>query len=155
MKIYLVRHGHALSEEEDPARPLSDRGRREVGKIAAFLGKNGVRVDRVLHSGKTRAQQTAAILADAVGIEVDVTEREGLAPNDPVEPFAEQIGNGKRDLMVVGHLPFLGRLVSYCVTGNAETPVIAFAAGAIACLQTMEDGEWSIGWFMAPEVLAD
>ncbi|HDD66024.1 MAG TPA: phosphohistidine phosphatase SixA, partial [Nitrososphaeria archaeon] len=62
MKVYLVQHGEAKREEEDPARPLTEEGKREVEDVARFLAELGVRVDRILHSGKLRAAQTANIL---------------------------------------------------------------------------------------------
>lgn len=62
MKLYLVQHGEALSKEQDTKRSLSEQGRREVERMANFLATAGVRVARICHSGKLRAQQTAEIL---------------------------------------------------------------------------------------------
>ena len=156
MKVYLVRHGDALSEDEDPIRPLSDKGRRDVGKIAKFLDKNGIRVDRIIHSGRTRAEQTAAILADAVGVGVTITQQDGIAPNDAIEPFANQLREWKRDIMVVGHLPFQALLVAYCVYGHASGAITAFEPGTIVCLEEVDtNGGWRIGWALTPSVLAD
>jgi phosphohistidine phosphatase len=57
VRRYLVEHGEAKSEEEDPDRPLTDRGvidvRRVVGVVA---GPGGVMVERIVHSGKMRAR---------------------------------------------------------------------------------------------------
>ena len=33
MKLYLMQHGEAQPEEQDPARPLTDRGRAEVEPV--------------------------------------------------------------------------------------------------------------------------
>ena len=66
MRLYVVRHGDAVSEKVDPARPLSEEGCGTVQSIASFLKESGVRVSRVFHSGKARAAQTAAILAESV-----------------------------------------------------------------------------------------
>jgi phosphohistidine phosphatase len=44
MLFYLVRHGEARSEEEDPERHLTDRGVEEVKKVGAFLKPLGIRV---------------------------------------------------------------------------------------------------------------
>ena len=67
MDVYLVQHGQALSDEQDPQRPLSDEGRAEVTKVAEFLGARQSRlidppITKVCHSGKLRARQTAEIL---------------------------------------------------------------------------------------------
>ena len=36
MKLYLVQHGEAKSKAEDPRRPLTERGKEEVARVAAF-----------------------------------------------------------------------------------------------------------------------
>ena len=53
--IYLVQHGEAKSEKEDPSRPLTDKGKADVEATAKLLTKLGVTVDKIIHSGKTRA----------------------------------------------------------------------------------------------------
>jgi len=62
MRLYLVQHGEAKREEEDPSRPLTENGRREVEIVAKFLSEAGIKIDKILHSGKLRAAQTAEIL---------------------------------------------------------------------------------------------
>ena len=63
MRIYLVQHGASKSEAEDPERSLTDEGRQTVEKMADYLTSAGASVDRIKHSGKLRARQTAGILA--------------------------------------------------------------------------------------------
>ena len=63
MKLYLVQHGEAHAKNVDPERPLTERGHGDVARLAAFLSRAGVRVERVIHSGKLRAEQTAGVLA--------------------------------------------------------------------------------------------
>jgi phosphohistidine phosphatase len=48
MKLYLVQHGEAKREEEDPSRSLTENGRIEVERVAGFLMRAGVKVDRIL-----------------------------------------------------------------------------------------------------------
>jgi phosphohistidine phosphatase len=55
MNIYLMQHGNPVPKEKNPDKPLSDRGRDDVGKMASFLKKAGLQVEMVFHSGKTRA----------------------------------------------------------------------------------------------------
>jgi len=61
LRVYLVRHGKAKSKEEDPERHLTERGAEEVRRVARFLAAAGIQVSKILHSGKTRARQTAEI----------------------------------------------------------------------------------------------
>ncbi len=64
MRIYLVQHGEAVAKDVDPERPLSEQGHNDVEKIATFLGNTQLGMERILHSGKLRAEQTAEIFAD-------------------------------------------------------------------------------------------
>ena len=153
MKLHLVQHGDALPKESDPQRPLSDQGRVDVERLAGFLGKSGLRVSRVLHSGKRRAEQTANLLAASVSDAAGVEAAEGINPLDSVEAFARGIGSWTQDTMVVGHQPFMGKFVSYLVSGNAEAVTVSFRPGTIVCMERGEGGGWSIAWMMRPELL--
>ena len=66
MKLYLVQHAEAVPAEDDPDRPLSDKGRTDVQRVASFLARS-VRVGRIVHSPKMRARDTAVLLAQALG----------------------------------------------------------------------------------------
>src|SRR5438876_6168012 len=118
MKLYLIQHGESKPEEQDPERMLTENGAREVQKSAEFLRAAGVSVDAIWHSGKARAQQTAEIFANAVGARERVSRHEGLAPNDAVAPIKEQIEQKDQNVMLVGHLPFLGKLAALLLTGE-------------------------------------
>jgi phosphohistidine phosphatase SixA len=63
MRLYLVQHGAAKTEAEDPQRGLTDEGRQTVERIAQFLAPLRLALDRIEHSDKLRARQTAEILA--------------------------------------------------------------------------------------------
>ncbi len=153
MKLYLVQHGDAVPKEADPKRPLSDQGRADVERIASLLGKTGMRVSRVLHSRKKRALQTAELLAAPVGAGEHVEEIAGIDPLDPTEGFAKTVTEWTEDTMVVGHLPFMGKLVSRLLVGEEGTSTVAFRPGSVVCLDRGEDGSWSIAWMITPELL--
>ena len=84
MKVYLVRHGEAVSSGIHPQRPLSEQGRADVQKVAAFIKPLGISVEHIRHSGKLRAAQTAEILTESVKVEKGCSEHEALGPNDDV-----------------------------------------------------------------------
>ncbi|RMD71837.1 MAG: phosphohistidine phosphatase SixA, partial [Gammaproteobacteria bacterium] len=75
----------------------------------------------------------------------------GLAPLDPVAPFAERLGAWQEDTLVAGHLPFLGKLVAKLVADDEDLPVVAFQPGSMVCLERGEG--WSIAWMVRPELL--
>lgn len=151
MRLYLAQHGEAQPEEVDPERRLTPKGADEVRRVARFLAPRGLAVEAIWQSGKARARETAEILSAAVV--AGVREREGLAPKDPVRPVASEIEARGKDLMIVGHLPFLARLASILVAGDEETPVATFRYGCVVALERGEGGRWSLVWMVAPEIL--
>jgi phosphohistidine phosphatase len=153
--LYLMQHGEAMAETDDPARPLTLAGRESIGRVAARAQAAAVRVDRCVHSGKLRAEQTAQLLASAVGAGDRVEVREGLAPNDHVGPIAEWLRGFAEDqsIAVVGHLPFLDRLASLLVADNEDAHVIRFEMGGLVKLvPTEERAGFAIAWALTPEI---
>src|SRR5205807_2540846 len=63
MRLYLVQHGAAKSEAEDPQGGLTEEGQRTVERMADFPAALRLPLDRIEHSEKLRARQTAEILA--------------------------------------------------------------------------------------------
>lgn len=153
MRVYLVQHGEARPEAEDPERRLTDEGVRNVQKVARFLQPLGLQVEAIWQSGKPRARQTAEILAGAVSASQGVLQRNGLAPKDPVAPIREAIEQSTGDLMIVGHLPFLGKLAALLVADNEETEIVAFRFGCVVCVERVENGPWKLAWMVVPGLL--
>ena len=155
MKLYLVQHGEAVAEEEDPGRPLSSQGEQDVLRMAARLGDSGIRVTRIWHSGKQRAAQTAKILAKKVlsGRKTELIK--GISPNDPVTEFASDADVWHEDILVVGHLPFMSRLVSLLTINDAGRELVHFTPGSIVCLEREDAHHWVIDWMLRPELLGD
>jgi phosphohistidine phosphatase len=153
MKLYLVRHGDALAPDVDPERPLSEAGRRQVARMAEFLRGRGIGVERVLHSGKARAQETAAALAAIVAPDATPEVRDGLSPNDPVAPLAEAIAAWREDTLIAGHMPHLARLASLFLAGREVPSGFDFEPAATACLERNEAGAWALVWFVGPSLL--
>lgn len=152
MTLYLVQHGTSLSKADDPRRGLSDKGAADVKVIAGVARNYGVKVSAIVHSGKTRALQTAELMADAFEPRKGVAEMAGIGPLDDVETAAPELTD-RDGLMVVGHLPFLGRLASLLVTGTAEHAIFRFQNGGIVCLGGGGEHErWIIRWSLSPDI---
>ena len=150
MRVYLVQHGEARPEEEDPQRRLTDEGFRNVQKVADFLRPLGLKLETIWHSGKDRARQTAEILGGALSASQGLLQRDGLAPKDPVAPVKQAIEQSVGDLMIVGHLPFLGKLASLLVADSQEPEIVAFKFGCVVCLERPEGGRWKLAWMIVP-----
>ena len=153
MKVYLVRHGEAVSSQVDSQRPLSEQGLADIRKVASFIKPLKISVEHIWHSGKLRAVQTAEKLAGAVLVKKDCSAHKDLMPNDDVTIIADELEAYSMDLMIVGHLPFLAYLTSLLVAGNQTANVAAFDAGSIACLNRRDSGQWQIEWMISPELL--
>lgn len=154
MELYLVQHGEAKAEKQDPSRPLTERGRADVERVARAAARMGLGISAVYHSGKLRAQQTAEILARELGLEGSPYRMDGLAPNDDVGVAFREIAGLTRPVVLVGHLPHLGRLTSLLVVGDAFRRIITLRMGGMVCLTGHDDGSWRVRWALPPEAVA-
>jgi phosphohistidine phosphatase len=157
MDVYLVQHGEALSEEQDPRRPLSDTGRAAVAEVASFMAARGPRlidppIVDLRHSGKLRAQETAEILGQALCPRMRPTAVDGMKPNDDPHRIQSEL-ESRRDeraaLMLVGHLPHLARLTGLLLAGGAGKSPVRFVNAAVLQLG-FRGGSWAVDWFITP-----
>lgn len=157
MYFYLVRHGEAKDELDDPRRPLSEKGRNDIEKVSSSLARLGVQPEQVNCSEKLRARETAEIIASELSIMGGVKTMKGLAPNDDVNPVADLLCAEEKSLILVGHLPFLSRLLSLLVISDPERPIASFQPGTVVCI-TRDDSikfpapgnGWIIKWVLSP-----
>lgn len=153
MKLYLVHHGEAVPKEQNPDRPLTNKGRADLERLAIFLEQAGIRPGRLIHSGKTRARETAEILAAKTKPDVNLERKKGIKPDDAVEPLSKEISGWHRDTLVAGHGPFISRLIPFLLTGDQDQRLVASTPGTIFCLERDAAGDFRICWVLAPELL--
>ncbi len=153
MKLYFVQHAKAASKQVDPQRSLTEEGRRDIRKVAAFIKPLKLWVDCLWNSGKRRAVQTAEILAEVIEIKEAKIARDGLGPNDDVTALRNELAFSQQDIMIVGHLPFLSKLVSLLLAGSESANTVAFKNGGIVCLNRAETNQWQIDWIVTPELI--
>ena len=152
MALFLVQHGKSLPKDKDLKKGLSQEGIAETERIAEVAKGYAVCVSKITHSGKTRARQTAEIFEAALKPEGGIDESSGLSPLDDVTVFADTVDSTK-DVMLVGHLPFMERLTAYLVTGSTDKPVFKFQNSGIVCLDTdPPNGSWVIKWALMPHI---
>lgn len=138
-----------MAESENPERPLTDQGVDDVTGVARHTVESlGVRPTRVLHSGKTRARQTADIWGGLLGI--DAEPADALAPNDNPTIWAERLDAAADDLMLVGHLPHLARLTGLLLTGTADRTPVKFRQGGLVTLERTDTG-WEVSAVLPPD----
>jgi len=153
MRVYLVQHAKATSEQADPERPLTEEGRQDIQKVAAFIKPLNLSVDYLWHSGKKRAAQTAGVLANAIKTTGGIITHDGLGPNDDVTALRDELASTNQDIMIVGHLPFLSKLASLLLTGSGGADTVAFKNAGVVSLSRSEANQWQVDWVITPELL--
>jgi phosphohistidine phosphatase len=152
MALYLVQHGQCHLKEQDPLKGLSELGREQSGLIAGVATDYKVSVSKVAHSGKLRAQQTAEIFSDALKPPSGVQVISGIGPLDDVTSFAESL-DLTENLMLVGHLPFMEKLIAFLVTGQAEPSILQMQNSGIVCIdEDPRTGKPIIKWTLMPQI---
>jgi phosphohistidine phosphatase len=152
MILYLVQHAEAKREEEDPARDLTEKGRRDIQKVAGYLGKFHLPVSQIFHSGKTRALSTANLLAGSLHPAKGVEATAGLTPLDDPEIWAGRLYQLAENIMLVGHLPHLAKLAARLIVGDEQKNVINFKMAGVVCLRR-ETRQWAVDWLIIPELI--
>jgi phosphohistidine phosphatase len=152
MELYLVQHAAAKGEQEDRSRPLTDRGRQDIARVAEFVERLNIKVKAIRHSDKLRAEQTAQELAGRVRSAEGLEKTAGLGPNDDVERLKEILTGMEDNLMIVGHLPYLSRLVSSLICGDQDLRIVDFRMGCIVRLD-QDNGRWHLKWMITPDLV--
>ncbi|MGD9053248.1 MAG: phosphohistidine phosphatase SixA [Desulfobacterales bacterium] len=152
MALYLVQHGKSLPKDQDPDQGLSEEGKSETEMIAMTAKDKGITVTQIRHSVKTRARQTAEILARALNPSQGVQEISGIKPMDDVAEAAAGLDPAE-NIMLVGHLPFMERMTAFLVTGSIDKPILKFQNSGIVCLDKDPDTQsWIILWALLPHI---
>ena len=146
--IYFVQHGVALAKDVDQSRPLSDFGNLEVHKVACYLREHNIAVAKICHSGKLRAEQTAVIFSQILGVN-HLVELSGMKPSDKPSELIGQISEDA--VMYIGHLPNIAYVVTDIVGGEVNNPPLKFQNAAVVCIEMDEDTA-RIKWFITPDM---
>lgn len=152
MQLFLMRHGEYLPETIDPQKPLSEKGIADCNRIAQHIKNKTQSLKKIFHSDMLRAQQTASIVQQIVCPTAVLEQKAGLAPNDDVTNWPAIISGATEDMMLVGHLPFMGLLTSLIITGETEHPVVSFDPGTLVCLEKADTQFWTIKYVLTPSL---
>ena len=122
MKLCFLRHGEAdwpNWDKPDNERPLTERGRKEMKRVAKFLECLKFSADAILTSPLPRASQTAEIVAKRLRIELK-TEA-ALAHGFNVARLRRLLGKADADcVMVVGHEPNFSEVIKELTGGEIK-----------------------------------
>lgn len=153
MRLYIMRHGEAVQAGPDVVRPLTAKGRADVVKMAHFLQSSHSPITAIWHSSKVRAIETAGFVSRTLGGAIHTEAHDGLNPDDSVEGFFESLkADAPENLLLVSHLPFVGSLVGFLVSGSENVPV-AYQTAAIVALEGSLENGFIILWAVHPDCL--
>jgi phosphohistidine phosphatase len=153
MFLYLVQHGDAKKEEEDRARPLSEKGLRDITRVASYISQLDIKIYKIFHSTKLRARQTAEVLSGNLNPVKGMSEVDGLSPLDDPDIWAGRLKDVPDDIILVGHLPHLTRLASVLLCGDSGRNSVSFRMAGVVCLMKDDKGAWSLQWMLTPEIV--
>ncbi|MGR3175516.1 MAG: phosphohistidine phosphatase SixA [Candidatus Scalindua sp.] len=157
MEIYLVRHGAAHTKEDDPERRLNKDGLDQCHLSGRALRQLDIKFDLIISSPKARARQTAEIIAEEAGYPKDkIKITETLEPTASPKDTTSYLNNftEKNNIMLAGHLPLLGKLVSELLSENTQISLY-FEAGAVCRIDVDQPFSHTgvFRWFLTPEQL--
>lgn len=114
--IYLLRHGDAEDGSgDDAARQLTAKGERQGKAAGQALAVLGTEVDACLTSPKVRADETARIACEPLGLEPEIAEELRGGAFDALALTA-----GRGDVLLVGHEPDFSAQVGRLTGANVK-----------------------------------
>ena len=163
MNLYLLRHAKAVDlgtggVRHDRDRPLAPEGEKKMRIIAEGMRHLELGFDVILSSPCVRAQQTAEIAAQGLRHHGPLRLTDSLAVEADLPALVAEINRQHREavnLLLVGHEPSLGHLLSMLVTGGYHLAV-DFKKAALAKIST-DSLRWGrcamLEWFLIPKQL--
>jgi phosphohistidine phosphatase len=125
MRIYLVRHGDAVPEEDagsDRDRWLSPRGREAARILGRLLREHNIAPDTIVCSPLPRATQTAELLAASLDYIGPIASWRCLEPSAMPRVAAGQVAAAGLSVVVVGHEPSISSLGAFILGRPAFPP---------------------------------
>jgi phosphohistidine phosphatase len=140
--LLILRHAKSSWKNNnlaDHERPLNKRGRRDAPRMGRWLKEQGLTPDLIISSSAERALATAeavALASDYDG-EINVTRQLYHAAPFAYLDAAKALGDDAEKVMVVGHNPGLGELITYLARQSIRVPTATLAH------VTLELDEWA------------
>lgn len=150
MLIYFLRHGEAdwpNWKKPDDERPLTEKGKKEMHEVGAYLANLGVQPSVVLTSSLPRAAQTAKIAAKYV--DAKCVEEKAIEHGFDRPALKQLLKKHRGDsLMVVGHEPDFSELI-----GDLTGASIKLAKAGIALVKADDSlGDGKLLWLFPPKL---
>ena len=136
MDLYILRHGRAEDAgagRADADRRLTQKGRHEIAGVAAWMLAEDLSFDLIAASPYVRAQETAAIVADALGVPERLMTWKELVPGGDPDTVCRAVDRHADTgaVLLVGHQPLLSLLAGRIICGDPDAG-IAMGKGSLA-----------------------
>ncbi|TDJ03633.1 MAG: phosphohistidine phosphatase SixA [Deltaproteobacteria bacterium] len=146
MKVILVRHGEA-ELAPDGEKHLSEKGKEQVHSLAKQLSKLNLSVEEIYQSGKPRALETCQILVEHLFPGHQILKSDDLEPGSDPSIWGELLGSYEKNIMLVGHLPYMSELVAYLL---GPDKYMEFKPSDAVCLEKDGPSMWNLIWQKGP-----
>lgn len=131
MDLYILRHAIAKAQTgsnpgPDSQRPLTVEGVEKMRQGARGMRAMELEFDLILSSPFVRAKHTAEIVANLFELsgklELSATLAADGNPKDLIEELKRKYAK-RKSVLLVGHEPYLSRLISLLVSGSTSLPI--------------------------------
>jgi len=142
VKVCIVRHGSAVvGSLDDMNRGLTEQGRQQAQQAGEWLATQQWDKPSMLVSPYLRARQTADQIRLSLPLHEAVNEL--LTPSADIQTLIDAMTTAENDLILVSHLPLVGRLAAALTEGHifdqpwspAECWVLEGDVAASGCMQ--------------------
>jgi phosphohistidine phosphatase len=163
MELFILRH--AIAEDRtlhpvrnDSERPLTAKGEKRMWRLTEGMKVMDLSFDLILSSPFARAKRTAEIVAEAFRLRKALGFSQNLVPDGNPKELIEEIkvnhGKSKR-ILLVGHEPYLSRLISLLVSGDTSIAITLKKAGLCKLsIDVLQYGQCAtLEWLVTPGIL--
>lgn len=163
MNLYILRHG--IAEENSSLVPGSDRerrltteGKKKMRRIAKSMRAMELDFDLILSSPYLRAHETAQIVAKVFSLEKLLELSPALAADGNPKQLIDELKQNYRKrghVLLVGHEPYMSRLISLLISGDASIAVTLKKGGLCKLsVKAWRHGRCaSLEWLLTPSQL--
>tara|TARA_B100000809_G_scaffold124111_1_gene122307 strand:- start:12323 stop:12697 length:375 start_codon:yes stop_codon:yes gene_type:complete len=118
-----------------------------VERLAGRLVEQGIYPAEIWHSGKLRARQTGNVLLTRCNPDAQFVMVRGLQPADPSDIMADRLAGEQREIMLIGHMPNLPRLLRRLIGRIGDKHEIEFPPHGVVALESNDGGmTWREQW---------
>lgn len=142
--LVLIRHAQAEQPHftEDSKRKLTAKGKSDASELGYLLKEQGLKNPVIISSHAVRAQNTAKLIAPAVGVKAEEVLIDNLLYNASVNDFfrfINQLNNDWPVVTIVAHNPTISYLAEYLSNDGS----LSFSPASAATIR-FELEEWNM-----------